>query len=515
MSNASLIAGPPVAPELISAPGLGRRQLLRRAAFGLAALAALLAVASLVSRWVFDAQIFLRLIEHPGMAVSSAAGLFAVALMVMLRGGSRGLRRRGYSPLVPALLLAVALLDLLLLAILPRRGVDQLLFGSNGAPGEAYMSPATAVCLALAATALLLPLRRRHLAGVDAYGIVTAAGLAIPVFALTGYFFDSAALREVIFFAAMSPQTALGFLLLFAALAAAQPAHGWMRVIFGAGPGSATLRRTLPFLVLGPFVFCWLVLIAVESGVFNANFRLSVLALAGSFCLVGLAIWSARRQNADAVDLMRSNRELRRALDERGVLLREVYHRVKNNLQFVDAMLALEANKPAGDSADLEQRLRAVRRRVHALALVHQQLMDSQDLATLRLDVYLREICGNMVRGAGLDQERVDLEVDTDELNIDLDRAIPIGLVIAELLSNVAKHAFPGERRGTVWIAARAAGEGFIDLSVADDGVGRPAGLPEHTGSTILRALVDQLNAEMSVQDGQGYRVTLRVPLGS
>jgi two-component sensor histidine kinase len=244
-----------------------------------------------------------------------------------------------------------------------------------------------------------------------------------------------------------------------------------------------------------------------------------VLAIAGAGGLTVLLFWGAQRQNTDARDLVKSNAKLRRALAERDVLLREVYHRVKNNLQFIDAMLALEANDTEGSAADAKLRLREIRRRLHALGLVHQQLMGAQDLATMSLANFLRELCANMAWGAGLDEMQIDLELDIADLDVDLDRAIPIGLVMTELLSNAAKHAFPAGRRGVITIEALQESSGCLVLHVSDNGVGENGIGREsavqgegRVGSMILDSLVEQLNAEMLVEDNEGYHVTIRIP---
>jgi two-component sensor histidine kinase len=488
-------------------------------AFVLAGAAVCFAAAVLIFGWLFDVELLRRLPGLPGMSITAAAGLLGIGLILLRRTAPRRARGWGYRPLAPALLLAVALLDILLLAIDPARGLDHILFSFSDARDEIYRSPATATCLALAALGLLLPLRRRRLFGVDFFGMVAASGLAITVFTLTGYVFDSAALREIFVFAGISPHSAIGYFLAYLALAASQPEHGWMRAVLGPGPGSAALRRMLPFVVLGPFLFCWLALVAVDSGVFNANFRLSVLAIAGAGGLTVLLFWGAQRQNTDARDLVKSNAKLRRALAERDVLLREVYHRVKNNLQFIDAMLALEANDTEGSAADAKLRLREIRRRLHALGLVHQQLMGAQDLATMSLANFLRELCANMAWGAGLDEMQIDLELDIADLDVDLDRAIPIGLVMTELLSNAAKHAFPAGRRGVITIEALQESSGCLVLHVSDNGVGENGIGREsavqgegRVGSMILDSLVEQLNAEMLVEDNEGYHVTIRIP---
>ena len=485
----------------------------RRAATWFAGAAALLSAAVLVFGWALDIQVMRRLPAQPGMAISAAAGVLVCAALLLRRLVPSASARRRYNPLPAAALLAVALADLALLAVDPQKGLDRVLFDFTDVRSDIYMSPATAVCLALGALCLMLPVARRRIWG-DLFGLLAATGIAVTVFAMTGYLFDSAALRDVFVFSAMSPQTAVGFLLIFLALACSEPALGWMRILVGPRPGSATLRRTLPFVIIGPFLLCWLALVAVDRGIFNANFRLSVVAIAGAVGLIVLLFWSAQRENANARELMRSNKRLQNALAERDILLTEVYHRVKNNLQFFDAMLALEANALADDASAAQERLAVIRQRVHALSLVHQQLIAAQDLATLDLKPFLEDLCGNLAQSAALDTRRIHVQTRVASLPINLERAVPIGLVVTELFLNAVKHAFPEGCGGTIVIEAAEDTTGTLRLQVGDDGVGR-SGAPAaqgNVGSLIVSSLVTQLKARMTVEEQNGLRVTIQVP---
>jgi two-component sensor histidine kinase len=492
-----------------------RLRTARRAASLLAVLAALLSGGVLLFGWMLDIQVVRRLPGEPGMAVTVAGGVLACAILLMRRIWLPA-AARWYDRLPAAVLLAVAFADLAFLAADPDTGLDHWLFGFSDARSDTYMSPATAVSLALGALCLMLPFGRRRLWG-EFFGLLVACGLAITVLAITGYLFDSAALREVFVFSAMAPQTALAMLLVFLALAASQPAQGWMRILLLPRPGSASLRRLLPFVALGPFVLCWLALVAVDRGMFDANFRLSVVAMAGAAGLIVLLFWSAQRENASACELMQSNRRLRRTLAERDVLLKEVYHRVKNNLQFFDAMLALEANGLAGGAGDAQERLEVIRSRVHALSLVHQQLIGAQDLATLDLQPFLNDLCANLAQGTALAARRVRVATDIPSIPVTLDCAVPIGLIVTELFLNAVKHAFPDGREGAITVEAEQDAKGVLTLCIGDDGVGRAGEAPvqSQVGSLILSSLVTQLKARMMTENRAGLRVTIQVPPSS
>jgi two-component sensor histidine kinase len=186
-------------------------------------------------------------------------------------------------------------------------------------------------------------------------------------------------------------------------------------------------------------------------------------------------------------------------------------------------MLALECSD--GTEAMLAMRLSEIRARVHALGLVHQHLVGSPDLATLNLQAFLDELCAHQAKGAGLDARSVRIESHIVPLEIHLDRAIPIGLVVTELLSNAAKHAFPEGRPGVIQVVAERVGENVLLLTVSDNGIGRGssaerpdgrspgAGRPVQVGGMIVRSLAAQLGAAMKVDDREGRRVELTIPL--
>jgi two-component sensor histidine kinase len=483
----------------------------------LSALVLLFAGVVLVFGWAMNIEVARHLApSQPGMAATTAFGLLGCAFCLLLDVTLPRPSNRTLQAVLMAALVGVATVNLVLLAVQPGRGLDYFLFGFADARADIYMSPATSICLILAAASLLEPRRRGSLLNGDLFGLLVGAGLVVSVLALTGYAFNSDALHEVLAFAAMSLHTAISFFLVFVALLLSRPTWGWMRVIVGPGPGGAILRRTLPLVIVGPFVFSWFTLVAVDAGLINADFRLSILAIAAAACLAILLFWSALRANAAAKDLLASNHRLRQALSDRDILLKEVYHRVKNNLQFIDAMLALENSD--GAEAGLAMRLSAIRARVHALGLVHQHLIGSPDLATLNLQAFLEELCANQAKGAGFDARSLRIESRIVPLEIHLDRAIPIGLVVTELLSNAAKHAFPEGRPGVIQVVAERVGENVLLLTVSDNGIGIREDFDVTAATTLglqlVTLLVDQLAGELAVQHRDPTRFSVRFPLG-
>ena len=161
--------------------------------------------------------------------------------------------------------------------------------------------------------------------------------------------------------------------------------------------------------------------------------------------------------------------ERTQALAERDLLLREVYHRVKNNLQVVDAMLLMRAVKISNPEA--REAFSELRSRVFALGLVHQQLMGSADLKTFDIEPFLKELLTNIMGGSA--PAGIKLNVETYPLVVDLDYAIPLGLLVTEIVTNSLKHAF-SDGEGEIAVALRSISGEKVHLTVADNGRATP-----------------------------------------
>ncbi|HEY2661082.1 MAG TPA: PAS domain S-box protein [Caulobacteraceae bacterium] len=197
------------------------------------------------------------------------------------------------------------------------------------------------------------------------------------------------------------------------------------------------------------------------------------------------------------------------ALGQRDLLLREVYHRVKNNLQIVDGLLLMQARKL--DDAQAKAAISGLRGRIYALGLVHHQLMGSSNLRTFDVSPFLHELTANLLDANGSDD--IKISVRSAPLDIGLDFAIPLGLLVTELVTNSLKHAFPGGM-GSVDISLDRRDDGTIDLVVSDDGQGYDTGPMRKTsglGSVIIKGLVSQLEGRMTIDGQAGSRVEIHL----
>jgi two-component sensor histidine kinase len=201
------------------------------------------------------------------------------------------------------------------------------------------------------------------------------------------------------------------------------------------------------------------------------------------------------------------------ALHQRDVLLREVYHRVKNNLQIVDGLILLQARQFS--DPEVKSALLALRRSVYALGLVHHQLMDSTDLKTFDIVPFLKELSANLLEGSA--EQGINLTVDAAPMDVGLDFAIPLGLLVTELVTNALKHAFP-DGAGNIAVVLERDVAGEVALVVSDDGRGlldsdaasvsrRASGL----GTSIIAGLVAQLQGTITMRNENGTRAEIRV----
>ena len=202
-------------------------------------------------------------------------------------------------------------------------------------------------------------------------------------------------------------------------------------------------------------------------------------------------------------------------LAEREMLMREIHHRVKNNLQVVSSLLSLQGRTLSNPvTRDLVRQLRS---RIMAMALIHQKLYQTDGLAAIDVQAYAEDLVGFLFQtygGAG----RVGYELHVEPARLDVGAAIPLGLILSELVSNAFKYAFPDGRPGTVRITFHETPAGAYELCVTDDGVGFPPDVDPATtpslGLRLVRDLAHQLRGAFAIEVGEagGTSATIRLP---
>jgi PAS domain S-box-containing protein len=214
----------------------------------------------------------------------------------------------------------------------------------------------------------------------------------------------------------------------------------------------------------------------------------------------------------DITEGKRAEEVVKNSLREKELLLKEIHHRVKNNLQITSSLLRLQAGKLA--DAGVRQLLRESQDRIRSMALVHDMLYRSQDLARVDFAEYVRTLVVQLFRSYNA-SGRIRPVVELEPLVLGVDLAVPCGLIINELVANALKHAFPGERRGEVRVRMTAANDRFT-LSVRDDGVGLPPRIDyldtETLGLQLVRMLTEQIEGQFHLETTSGTEFVVRFP---
>jgi two-component system, sensor histidine kinase PdtaS len=196
---------------------------------------------------------------------------------------------------------------------------------------------------------------------------------------------------------------------------------------------------------------------------------------------------------------------LRATLREKDVLIEEVHHRVKNNLQVITSLLGLQA-RTIKDPAT-RKKFEESRYRIQAMAILHEILYESSSLAEIDFADYIRRMVEHLVRSYGA-APRVRTEVHLEALQCHRDVALPCGLIVNELLSNAFKYAFPGGKSGAIRVVLRRGPQGKVHLMVRDNGVGLPLGLDWNTSPTLglrlVRTLARQIDADLQIRGREG-----------
>ena len=198
--------------------------------------------------------------------------------------------------------------------------------------------------------------------------------------------------------------------------------------------------------------------------------------------------------------------QLKASLHEKDTLLREVHHRVKNNLQIVSSLIDLQAARQKG--LDVQALFRDARDRVRSMALVHEKLYQSEDLAQTELGTYTKNLMKELFQAHGEVSSKIRLNMQLEPVRLPVDRAIPCGLILNELATNSLKHAFIGRQEGLIEICLTCIDNRSVRLVFQDDGKGFPSGFDWHAteslGLRLVRMLSEQLRADLRHRNGSG-----------
>ncbi|MCX9012702.1 MAG: response regulator [Candidatus Methanoperedens sp.] len=216
---------------------------------------------------------------------------------------------------------------------------------------------------------------------------------------------------------------------------------------------------------------------------------------------------------AEITERRRAEDQIRQSLKEKEVLLREIHHRVKNNMQIISSLLRLQSEY-IREEKYLDM-FKDCQNRIISMSLVHEKLYHSRDLAKIDFKYYITDMVNGLFRSYGFGKDRIKLELNVEDVPLNIDSAIPCGLIINELITNSLKHAFPGGRSGEIKIVLRKTDGNTLELLASDNGVGIPEDIDikktESLGLHLVTLLVNrQLEGEINLDRSKGTEFQIK-----
>ena len=216
----------------------------------------------------------------------------------------------------------------------------------------------------------------------------------------------------------------------------------------------------------------------------------------------------------DITDRKHAEAQIADSLQEKEVLLKEVHHRVKNNLQVVCSLLQMQAR--ASNDPAVSALFTKSQNRVYSMALIHEKLYEPENLAQINFGAYLESLIHNLAQAYNLDTDRIRFQVKTDPIRLNISSAIPCGLIVNELVTNAIKHAFPAGNHGTICIECHEIEPNLCILNITDDGIGIPKNLDlkhcKSLGLRLVHILTKQLNASIDIFRENGTSFYMMFP---
>lgn len=207
----------------------------------------------------------------------------------------------------------------------------------------------------------------------------------------------------------------------------------------------------------------------------------------------------------DVTEQKKNERKLKQSLKEKQVLLEEIHHRVKNNLAIISGFLQLQAFEI--DDEKTKEVLNDSQLRIQSIAIVHEMLYQSEDFIDLSFETYVKRLINTMENTLPLEHQHINIEIETADVTMDINQAIPCAILINELITNSFKHAFQEKESGTIWITMQES-DNRVFIEVKDDGVGLPEefSIEEQSsvGMNLIFTLTEQLNGSLEVANGEG-----------
>jgi PAS domain S-box-containing protein len=215
----------------------------------------------------------------------------------------------------------------------------------------------------------------------------------------------------------------------------------------------------------------------------------------------------------DISERKETENHIQESLEEKKVLLAEIHHRVKNNLAIISGLLELEAMNWE-ENVEVKNVMRQSQLRVQSMAKIHEKLYESGDFSNLKLEKYVAELVDNIHKSMNTGNKNIKLNVESDDIKLNINQAIPCALIINELVTNAFKYAFEDEKEGELYVALKSKGD-TITVAVEDSGPGLPDSFEETSkkslGHRLVKQLVKQLHAEMTVKSNEDIGTRFKI----
>jgi two-component sensor histidine kinase len=210
--------------------------------------------------------------------------------------------------------------------------------------------------------------------------------------------------------------------------------------------------------------------------------------------------------NRDITERKKSEDKIKASLKEKEVLLREIHHRVKNNLQIISTLLALQSDEIT-DQKTLEN-YRESENRIQSIALIHEKMYQSKDISNIDFTSYIKSLISDLMYSYDADSRNIKSVIDTDNFLFSIETVQPLGLIINEIISNSLKYAFKNKDEGNILVKLEKGDSNNFKLTVSDDGIGFPENIDfKNTGSLglqLVNELVNQLEGDIELNTDNG-----------
>ncbi|BDZ69844.1 hypothetical protein GCM10025861_03610 [Methanobacterium petrolearium] len=436
-------------------------------------------------------------------------------------------------------------------------GIDQMMFREAKGALLTYTPNRMAFTAALNISLLglaLLSMDRKTENGYRLSQALTIISGFLSLLSILGYIYGVQLLYYIPNYTSISVYAAFTFFLTAVAMLFAQPDKGPMGIITSDYFGGHLARRLIPVAIVVPIFFGLLAILGQNAGFYGGNFSVSLVVISTTIIFILFIWWNSlsfncmdiKREKAEiqlkkykdnleimvqekTAELTSTNRELedevkerksteeelKKSLEEKELLMKEIHHRVKNNLMVIYSLLNLQSRYIK--DKETKNIFQESQRRARSMALIHELLYQSKQHNEVDFGSYIRTISTELFRNYSLNPEQVELNLETENIMLDINTAVPLGLIVNELVSNSMKHAFSDGKSGKIDINFLKE-DGKYVLVVKDDGMGMPPDLDlnntETLGLQVVDSLITQIHGDLKLirEGGTTFQIRFQEP---